>query len=376
MSTHPFAADSALPAGDFPFALAERQKPAVAAGEFHFAAAWLDHGHVHDQTAALIEAGATLAGVFDPRPERVEAFRKRFGPVPAYAQFDDLLADATISLVAAAAVPARRADIGLQVMAAGKDYFTDKSPFTDLAQLERVRAAVVATRRRYFVYYAERVHNRPSWYAAELARHGAIGRVVQVLIMAPHNLGNYRRPAWFFDKSQYGGILTDIGSHQFEQFLYISGSAGGRIEHARVANLANPGTPGLEDFGEASVTLDDGTSAYCRVDWFNPAASRTWGDGRTFILGTDGYIEVRRNVDAGRPEGGPCIVLVNNREERLIRFDGTEALPFFGRLIRDCLDGTERAMSQAHAFAAAELSMRAQVFADTHRSDAATTREQ
>ena len=360
-----------LPAGDFPFARAAPPPAVVAPGEFHFAAAWLDHGHVHDQAAALIAAGATLAGVYDPHPGRLQAFRARFGEVPVYAHFEDVLADDRVRLVASAAVPARRADIGLQVLAAGKDYFTDKSPFTDLSQLARVRAAVASTGRRYFVYYAERVHNRPSWYAAELARGGSIGRMVQVLVMAPHNLGNYRRPDWFFDKSQYGGILTDIGSHQFEQFLYITGTAGGRIEHARVDNLANPHTPGLEDFGEAAVTLDDGTSAYCRVDWLNPAASRTWGDGRTFILGTDGYIEVRRNVDAGRPDGTPCIVLVNQREERMIRFDGSEPLPFFGRLVRDCIDGTEHAMTQAHAFAAAELSMRAQAVADARRMGAA-----
>ncbi len=356
-----------LPETAFPFAAAQPAAPVVAPGQFCFAAACLDHGHIYEQTAALIEAGATLTQVFDPNPARVEAFMKRFGPVAAAESFDAILSDPSIALVAAAAIPAQRAAIGIQVLNAGKDYFTDKSPFTTLEQASAVRAAVAATQRKYLVYYAERLHNRPSWYGCQLVRDGAIGKLVQVLIMAPHNLGNYKRPAWFFDKQQYGGILTDIGSHQFEQFLFVSGATGGELNFARVDNLNNPDTPGLEDFGEASITLNNGVSAYSRVDWFNPAASRTWGDGRAFMLGTDGYVEVRRNVDAGNPAGTPCVVLVNNEQERLIRFNGTEPLPFFGQLILDCMHRTEHAMTQAHAFAAAELSMRAQALADTRR---------
>ena len=214
------------------------------------------------------------------------------------------------------------------------------------------------------VYYGERLHNAPTWEACELVRGGAIGRVLQVLILAPHNLVNESRPPWFYDKSRMGGILTDIGSHQFEQFLYVAGAAGGRVNFARVANMGHPEHPGLEDFGEASVTLDTGASAYCRVDWFNPRASRAWGDGRAFILGSDGYVEVRKNVDAGNPAGEPCVVLVNHDEERVITFDGSEPFPFFGRMILDCLHRTEHAMTQEHAFTAAELSLQAQALAD------------
>ena len=227
------------------------------------------------------------------------------------------------------------------MLAAGKDYFTDKGPFTTLEQLAATRAAVADSGRKYLVYYGERLHNAPTWEACELVRGGAIGRVLQVLVLAPHNLDNESRPPWFYDKSRTGGILTDIGSHQFEQFLYVAGAAGGRVNYARAANLGHPEHPGLEDFGEASVTLDNGASAYCRVDWFNPRASRTWGDGRAFILGSDGYVEVRKNVDAGNPAGGPCVILVNHDEERTITFDGGEPFPFFGRMILDCLHRTE-----------------------------------
>lgn len=341
----------------------------VEPGDMVIAAAHLDHGHVYGQTNGLLQAGATLRWVYDPVPGRAEAFREHYEHtgVRVARSIDEVLDDADVRLVVSAAVPCERAALGLRVIDAGKDYFTDKSPFTSLDQLAVVRRRVAETGRIYAVYYGERLHNPVSFHAAELVRSGAIGEVVQVLLLAPHNLAAATRPEWFFDKPSYGGILTDIGSHQFEQFLYYTGAGGGTVDFARVANVAHPEHPGLEDFGEAAVTLDTGAAAYCRVDWLNPAASRTWGDGRAFVLGTDGYVEVRQNVDVGRPDSGPRILVVDGTEEREIE-PPTDPLPFFGRLVLDCLHRTEDAMPQHHAFAAAELSMRAQALADAART--------
>jgi predicted dehydrogenase len=250
-------------------------------------------------------------------------------------------------------------------MDAGKDYYTDKSPFTTLEQLAEVRAKVAATGRKYMVGYSERLGNEAAWQAGELIREGVIGRVLQILNLAPHNLAAASRPGWFFEKKRYGGIITDIGSHQFEQFLTYGAASGATVNFARVANLGNPEHPGLEDFGEASLTLDTGASAYCRIDWFNPKASRTWGDGRTFILGDKGYMELRKYIDLCREGPGNKILLVNDEVETEIDCEGRVGFPFNGRLILDVLNRTENAMTQEHAFKAAELSMQAQAMADS-----------
>jgi len=284
--------------------------------------------------------------------------------------FDEILNDPEVHLVTSAAIPNERAGIGLRVLDSGKDYFTDKSPFTTLEQLEVVREKVAATGRRYMVCFSERLSNESAWQAGELIRQGVIGRVLQVLNLAPHNLAAASRPDWFFRKECYGGILTDIGSHQFEQFLSYTGATDATINHARVANLGNPEYSGLEDYGEASLTLNTGASAFCRLDWFNPKASRTWGDGRTFILGDKGYMELRKYIDVTRETGGDKIVLVNNEIETMIDCHGKIGFPFFGQLILDVLNRTEKAMTQAHVFKAAELSMQAQALAD--RLNAAT----
>lgn len=336
----------------------------VQPGEFKFAASHFDHGHIYGQTNGLAHAGGTLTAVYDPRPEKLEPVLKTHPDARVVKDFREILDDPEIHLVTSAAIPNERFGIGLDVMQAGKDYLTDKSPFTTLEQLESARTAIRETGRKYMVCYSERLGSESAWHAGELLREGAVGRVLQVLNLAPHNLAKDTRPDWFFDKEKYGGILTDIGSHQFEQFLYYAGAADGSVLSARVENFANPDTPGLEDYGEALLTLDTGASAYCRMDWFNPGASRTWGDGRTFVLGTDGYLEIRKYINVAREDGGDLIYLVTHDEEVEIDCKGKVGFPYFGRLILDVLNRTETAMTQEHALKAAELSMKAQAVAD------------
>lgn len=339
--------------------------PVVQAGELVFAATHFNHGHIYAQTRGLINAGGVCRYIYEPDEKKIEPLKDLVqAGTKIVSSLDEILNDPAIHLVTSAAIPDQRAGIGLQVMSAGKDYLTDKSPFTTLEQLEEVRAMVTATGRKYAVCYSERLCSESGWLAGELIREGVIGRVLQILNLAPHNLAAATRPSWFFEKQRYGGILTDIGSHQFEQFLAYSGATDATINFARVDNLGHSEFPELEDFGEASLTLNTKASAYCRMDWFNPKASRTWGDGRSFILGENGYIEVRKYIDVTRDGGGDKILLVNNEVETEIPCAGKVGFPYFGKLILDVLNRTEHAMTQEHAFQAAKLSMQAQAIAD------------
>jgi len=340
-----------------------RPSPVVKPGEFIFAAAHLDHGHIYGQCNGLLEAGGELKWIYDPDPEKVEAFRTRFPQARAARTLDEILADKNVRLVAAVAVPCDRGPLGCRVMEAGKDYFTDKTPFTTLDQLNQARAVVIRTGRKYMVYYSERLHVECAMHAGDLVHGGAIGRVVQVIGLGPHRLSKASRPAWFFERARYGGILCDIGSHQFEQFLHYSGATDATVTSAAVGNFANPDTPELEDFGEASLLGNNGATNYVRVDWFTPDGLSTWGDGRTFILGTKGYLELRKYVNVGADRQGDNLILVDEKGEHFINVAGKIGFRFFGELILDCLNRTERAMTQAHAFKAAELCLLAQAAA-------------
>jgi predicted dehydrogenase len=334
--------------------------PVVKAGEFAFAAAHLDHGHIFGQTNGLLEAGGQLKWVYDPDPEKVAGFREKYPFVAEARSLDEILDDPAIQLVASAAVPSDRGPIGCRVMERGKDYFTDKAPFTTLDQLALAREAVARTGRKYMVYYSERLHVECAIHAGELIRQGAIGRVIQVLGLGPHRLNAPSRPAWFFQKEKFGGILCDIGSHQIEQFLSFSGAKDARLTHSLVGNYGNPDYPEFEDYGEATLLADNGATNHFRVDWFTPAGLRTWGDGRTFILGTGGYIELRKYIDVARQAEGDHLYLVNGEGEQHMELHGKVGFPFFGQLILDCLNRTENAMTQEHAFKAAELCLKAQ----------------
>ena len=334
--------------------------PVVKAGEFVFAAAALDHGHIYGQCAGLTEAGGTLRYVYDPDRKKVAEFIKRFPEAKAVESVETILDDPEVHLVAAAAIPSDRGPLGVRVMEAGKDYFTDKTPFTSPDQLEKARATSARTGKKYMVYYSERLHVECAVFAGELIAGGAIGRVVQVMGLGPHRLSHAARPAWFFERAKYGGILCDIGSHQIEQYLFFSGAQDATVTEAVVANYAHPEYPELEDYGHANLVGDNGTTNHFRVDWFTPDGLRTWGDGRTMILGTKGYIELRKYIDVARESGGDQLFLVNGEGEKNLSLSGKVGFPFFGQLILDCLNRTENAMSQRHAFKAAELCLRAQ----------------
>ncbi|WP_312443089.1 Gfo/Idh/MocA family protein [Lacrimispora sp.] len=339
--------------------------PVVKKGEFIIAAMGLDHGHIYGMTNGLLEAGATLKWVYDPDPEKVEKFlyAYREDGVMAAESENQILSDPEISLVASACITSERAALGVRVMEAGKDCFVDKAPLTTLEQLEMIKAAVKRTGRKYMVSYSERLHVESAVYAGELIREGAIGKVIQVLGLGPHRLNPTSRPDWFFEKEKYGGILCDIGSHQIEQFLYYTGAKDATVVNSEIGNYNHPEYPELDDFGDATLVGDNGAMGYFRVDWFTPDGLSVWGDGRTFILGTEGYIELRKYVDIDREGAGDFVFWADKAGEYSVNVRGRVGFPFFGQLILDCINRTEHAMTQEHALKAAELCVKAQMLA-------------
>jgi len=338
-----------------------KPNPVVEKGEFRFAAIGLDHGHIYGMSNGLIEAGAEVAWVYDPDPAKVEKYVELFPDVDVAISEGQILNDSSIHLIAGASIPSERCDLGLRVMDAGKDYFADKPPLTTLAQLEDAKQKVGETGQKYAVYYSERIHVEAAVYAGNLIKDGAIGDVVQVVNLAPHRMNPSGRPNWFFDKTKYGGILCDLGSHQIEQFLTYVGAKDAQVLHSKVGNYTMPDYPNFEDFGDAALLADNGATMYFRVDWLNPDALPVWGDGRTFILGTEGYIELRKYIDVGRDSQSDHVYLVNGEVEQHIPVYGKVGFPFFGQLILDCLNRTENAMTQAHAFKTIELGIQAQI---------------
>lgn len=321
----------------------------------------INHSHIYGMTDAVTRGGGQLVSFYAKEPDLVAAFAKKYPTAKLANSPKEILEDPSVQLILSSAIPIERAPLGIEVMKHGKDYLVDKPGITSLEQLAEVRRVQKETKRIYSIMYSERHENRATVKAGELVKSGAIGKVIQTIGMGPHRMNVKSRPEWFFDYSFSGGIITDIGSHQFDQFLFFTGSTKADIVASQIGNVNHPQYPKFEDFGDVMVKGDGGTG-YIRVDWFTPDGLGSWGDGRLTIMGTEGYIELRKNIDIAGHEGGNHLFLVNQKETRYIDCS-KEPLPFGEQFVNDVINRTETAMTQEHCFLATELALKAQKMA-------------
>jgi predicted dehydrogenase len=348
-------------------AAAEKPREMVtAAGRIKFAVINIDHPHIYGMTDAIKRGGGELVALYAKQPDLTAAFLKTYPEAKAAGSEREILEDPSIQLVLSSGIPDERAPLGIRVMQHGKDYLTDKPGIITLEQLAAAKKAQKASNRIYSIMYSERFENKATEKASQLVKAGAIGPVIQTVNLAPHRIHNNigktglaDRPDWFWDKKRYGGILTDIGSHQFDQYLYFTGSTEAQVLQSQVGNVHHPDKPLFEDFGDVMLS-GNGGAGYIRVDWFTPDGLDTWGDGRLTILGTDGYIEVRKNTDiASGNKGGNHLYMVNKKE--MVHMDCNNiVLPFGPLFVNDVVNRTDTAMTQAHCFLATELALKAQ----------------
>lgn len=323
-----------------------------------FAVIGMNHGHIYGQVEAVTRGGGELVSFFTKEADLTAAFAKRYPDAKQAKSEAEILDDKSIQLVLSSGIPDERGPLGVRVMKAGKDYMVDKPGLTTLEQLAEVRKVQKETKRIYSIMYSERLENRATVKAGELIKEGIIGKVVQTIGLGPHRMNANTRPEWFFDKKRFGGIICDIASHQFDQYLFFTNSTKAQVVASQVGNVNHPQYPKFEDFGDAMLR-GNGGSGYIRVDWFTPDGLKTWGDGRLTVLGTEGFIEIRKNIDIGGREGGNHLFVVNNKETTYVDCSKVE-LPYGRQLVDDVLNRTETAMSQEHCFLATELCLKAQ----------------
>ncbi len=336
-----------------------------------FAVAGMSHDHIYGMVEAMIRGGGVLVSCYAAEPDRRAAFAKRYPAAKMVDSMDAVMNDSSVKLVLSSTIPNERAGVGIRAMKHGKDFLSDKPGMTTLEQLAEVRKTIAETNKIYAIMYSERLEVKAAVKAGELVHAGTIGKVIQTINIAPHQVtqkggdggGATGRPEWFWHPEQYGGILADIGSHQVDQFLFYTGSTKAQVVASQIANVRHHDHPEFQDFGDMMLRGDAGFG-YVRLDWFTPKGLGTWGDGRLFILGTDGYIELRKYVDvAGRP-GGNHLFVVNKDAARYIDCNNL-VLPFGPQFIGDVVNRTHTGQDQTQCLLAAELVIRAQMGA-TH----------
>jgi predicted dehydrogenase len=346
--------------------IVEQEPVAAPKYSIKFSVCGMSHDHIYGMVEAMQRGGGVLVSAYGAEPEKVAAFTKRFPEVKMARSEEEILSDPSIQLVLTSARNVDRAPLGVRVMRHGKDFLTDKPGITTLEQLAEVRKTVAETNRIYGILYSELLEVKAAVKAGELVQAGAIGRVIQTVNIAPHQInqaggtagGGSGRPDWFWDPALYGGILCDIGSHQANQFLYYTGSKEAEVVASQVSNVNHPEHPKFQDFGDMMLRGDRGFG-YVRVDWFTPKGVGTWGDGRLFILGTDGYIELRKYVDIAGRKGGDHLFVVDQKQARYIDCNNV-TLPFGPQFVSDVVNRTHTAQDQAQALLTAEIVIKAQ----------------
>ena len=326
-----------------------------------FAAIGLDHRHVYDLTQGLLDAGATCVGynsdTTDPRV--LAGFRRRFPNVPA-AETGRLLDDPSIDFVLIAAVPRDRAQLAIAAMQRGKDVMVDKPGVTTAAELAAIESAVTETGRIWSIALG-RLASPAQQEALRIVQSGELGRLVHITSLAPHRLNRALRPAWFFDAPAYGGIINDIGTHSIDSFLAFANAEDAEIAHASIAAFGTEPT-GFEDFAEVVLTTPS-VRGYVRLDWFTPDGLPTWGDGRMFLVGTEGTLELRKNLDIEGRDGGDHMFVANHSATRYIDCSNMP-VTYYRDFITDIAERTQRVMPQRLVFTVCRLALHAQASAN------------
>lgn len=332
-----------------------------------FGVCGMSHDHVYGMIKAVERGGGELVAAWGAEADKLSTFAKRYPSVRLVKDQDTILEDPALQLVLSSQVANERAGIGVRAMKRGKDFLSDKPGVTTLEDLALIRSTIAATGRIYGIMYSERLEVPAAVHAGELIRQGAIGKVIQTINIAPHQIvqgagdagGGSTRPEWFWNDTQFGGILCDIGSHQVDQFLYYTGSTTAEIVASQVANVHHPDRPHFQDFGDMMLRGNHGFG-YVRLDWFTPSGLGTWGDGRLFILGTEGYMEARKYTNVAVSNQGNNLYVVDGKRARYIDCSHGP-LPFGRQFVTDIVERTHHAQDQTQCLLAAELSIRAQM---------------
>ena len=331
-----------------------------------FGVCGMSHDHIYGMIGAMQRGGGELVAAWGGEDDKIARFKKRFPDVKMVKTQDEIINDPEIQLVLTSQIANERAGICMRAMKTGKDALSDKPGITTLDDLAAVRQTILDTKRIYAIMYSELLEVKAAVYAGELVRQGAIGKVIQTINIAPHQIfqhggvagGGSGRPDWFWVPEQYGGILCDIGSHQVDQFLYYTGSKHAEVVASQIANVRHPKYPRFQDFGDMMLRGDEGLG-YVRLDWFTPDGLGTWGDGRLFLLGTEGYIEIRKYTNVAVSHQGNNLFIVDGKQARYIDCNQMH-LPFGPQFVADIVNRTHTAQDPDECLLAAQLSIEAQ----------------
>lgn len=262
----------------------------------------LQHFHAHEMIAGLRGVpDVELVAIAEADDKTWQEQGARYG-LPRYADYLEMLESEKIEAVALVNARAERARVARECLDLGVSVLSDKPVCMDLEELAALRQAAAHSGAAIFLYLAER-YNPPVITLLDLVRQGTLGRVVSFAALRPHKLNRDSRPAWFWKRETYGGILVDLTIHDVDIFRQATGVEVEEV-YAIHANVSTGAHPGFEDIGHMILRGSDGVVGVFRADWLTPAGEPCHGDCRYFVVGDRGWAEVRTMGGLAEVTGG------------------------------------------------------------------------
>ena len=206
----------------------------------------IGYGNIGHRHAQHIHAHphSRLGGVYDIRPERMEACRTEVPGTAAYPDLQHLLEDPTIDIVSICTPNAYHAQQAIACLEAGKHVLVEKPMALSVADGEAMIEASVRSGSSLFVVKQNRF-NAPVQAVRKLMDEGRLGRIYSVSLNCywNRNADYYLKSDWKGKLALDGGTLFTQFSHFVDVLYYLFGDL-----EILDAQLANKGHEGLIEF--------------------------------------------------------------------------------------------------------------------------------
>ncbi len=190
-------------------------------------------GYLHGLAATETE-GLALTAAADNAPERLVAAQKDFPALNAHPDATSLAADPSVDIAIIATPPVFHAELGLQLLRAGKHVVVEK-PMCLRAEDADLLIKTAQQMDRVITVHQSRRWDQ-DWLAVQrLIAQQRLGEVFNIETF----VGGFEHPcrAWHSEESISGGAVYDWGSHHVDWIIQQYGSAPKRVlcsAHTRV----------------------------------------------------------------------------------------------------------------------------------------------
>lgn len=242
-------------------------------------------GQVYATHVAHRIEGARLVAVADPRKELTDDFSRKIGGVTTYPDHRALLTHPDLHAVIVATPTATHHDVVIDAANAGKAIFCEKPTALTLAATDEMLDAVNKAGVTFQVGFMRRFDEGYASAKRQLD-DGVIGDPVAI-----RSIGRDpgRTSLEFADPKMSGGIIVDMGIHDFDLVRWFIGSEVERVQ-TEVASLVFPELTTVGDVDYAMINLKFENGALGNVEVSRDAI---YGyDIQTEIIGSKGTLKV------------------------------------------------------------------------------------